>query len=56
MARKRVRHVGFEAAARSAARGAGVSLERGRAIIAAGARRASAKARRRNPRLRRVKG
>lgn len=58
MARKRrkVKHVGFEAAARKAAKKAGVSLKRGRAIIAAGARKASAAAKRRNPRLKRVRG
>ncbi len=50
-----LKHVGFENAAASAARGAGVSMERGRAIIAAGARKASAKAKRKNPRLLRVK-
>jgi len=55
MAHKLVRHVGFKAAARSAARGAGVSEERGRAIIAASAAKASPAAKRRNPWLRRVR-
>ena len=54
--RQPVRHVGFNAAARNAAKGAGVSMERGRAIIAAGARKASPAAKRANPRLRKVKG
>lgn len=51
-----VKHVGFNAAAASAAKGAGVSMERGRAIIAASARKSSAKARKANPRLMRVSG
>lgn len=55
MARKS-KHIGFAAAAAKAAKGAGVSLKRGRAIIAAGARKASAKAVRANPRLKRVSG
>lgn len=49
-------HLGFERAAASAARKAGVSMERGRRIIAAGARKASAAAVKRNPRLKRVSG
>jgi hypothetical protein len=52
----RIKHVGFEAAAESAARSAGVSKERGRKIIAAGARKASAAAKRKNPNLLKVKG
>jgi hypothetical protein len=48
--------MGFEAAAASAARSAGVSKARGRAIIAAGARKASAKAKRANPNLLKVSG
>ena len=51
-----MKHIGFKAAAKKAATGAGVSLARGRAIIAAGARNASAKAKAKNPRLRKVKG
>ena len=53
-AKKKVR--GFEANARRIAKRQGVSLKRARAILAAGTRRASAAAKRRNPRLRRVKG
>ena len=49
------KHVGFESAARSAAKGAGVSMERGRAIIAAAARKASPAAVKANPRLLRVR-
>jgi hypothetical protein len=48
--------MGFEAAASSAAKSAGVSKERGRAIIAAGARKASPAAKRKNPNLLKVKG
>jgi hypothetical protein len=48
--------MGFEAAAESAAEKAGVSEERGRAIIAAGARKASAKAKKANPNLKKVSG
>lgn len=48
--------MGFDAAAASAAKGAGVSLKRGRAIIAAGARKASPAAVKKNPRLKKVSG
>lgn len=48
--------MGFEAAASSAAKGAGVSKERGRAIIAAAARKASPAAKKKNPNLKKVKG
>lgn len=48
--------MGFEAAAHEAAEGAGVSEERGRAIIAAAAHKASAAAKRRNPNLTKVAG
>ena len=51
-----VKHIGFEAAAEHAAESYGGDIERGRAVIAASARRASAAAKRRNPRLKRVKG
>ena len=59
MASKRsnpTKHIGFEAAAEKAAEGAGVSMERGRAIIAAGARKASPAAKAKNPRLKKVHG
>ena len=49
-------HPGFEAVARRIARREGVSMERARAILAAATRRASPAAKRRNPRLRRVRG
>jgi hypothetical protein len=54
--KKSKRGMGFEAAASSAARSAGVSKERGRAIIAAAARKASPAAKRKNPNLKKVKG
>lgn len=50
------KHVGFKRAAASVARKAGVSMERGRAIIAASAQKASAKAKKKNPRLTKVGG
>lgn len=51
---KKVR--GFEANARRIASRQGVSMSRARAILAAGARKASPAARRKNPRLKRVSG
>lgn len=50
------KHPGFENAAQSIANRQGVSMDRARAILAAGARGASPAARRANPRLKRVKG
>lgn len=49
-------HPGFEAVAKKVAAKEGVSMERARAIVAAGARNASAKAKAKNPRLNKVKG
>jgi len=46
--------MGFDAAARSAAKSAGVSAERGRAIVAAGRAKASKKAVAANPNLKKV--
>jgi hypothetical protein len=51
-----VKHVGFEAAAKNAAKGEHVGMERGRAIIAAAAHKASKGAIKKNPRLKRVPG
>lgn len=48
--------MGFKAAARSVARREGVSQDRANAIIAAGARNASASAKRANPNLKKVRG
>jgi hypothetical protein len=50
------RHIGFEKAAEHAAESYGGDIERGRAAIAASTRRASADAKKANPRLKRVKG
>gem|GEM_PF-2583737 len=49
-------HPGFEKVAQHIARQRGVSLERARAILAAATRRASVKAKRRNPNLKKVRG
>jgi hypothetical protein len=49
-------HPGFEAVAQSIARRQGLPMERARAILAARTRAASPAARRRNPRLKRVRG
>lgn len=47
---------GFKANARKIANKEGVSIDRADAILAAGTRKASAKAKRKNPRLKKVKG
>lgn len=52
--RKKVR--GFAANAARIAKRQGVSLERAKAILASATRKASPSAKRRNPRLKRVKG
>jgi len=49
-------HPGFKAVASKIAKKQGVSKERASAMLAAGTRRASAKAKRHNPNLKRVKG
>ena len=51
-----VKHPGFKAVAKGIARKQGVSMGRAQAMLAAGTRRASAKAKRKNPNLRKVKG
>jgi len=48
--------MGFKAASRSVQKREGVSKGRANAIIAAGARNASAKAKKANPNLKKVKG
>ena len=50
------KHPGFKNAAEEIAHREGISIERARAILAAGARGASAAAHKRNPRLNRVRG
>lgn len=54
--RRSAKHPGFAKAAASIARRQGVPMNRARAILAAGARKASPAARRKNPRLKRVAG
>lgn len=49
-------HPGFSSVARSVAAKSGVSMDRARAIVAAGARKASPAAVKANPRLARVSG
>lgn len=53
---KSTAHPGFKKVASSIAKKSGVSRERAGAILAASTRGASAKAKRANPRLRKVKG
>ena len=50
------KHPGFKAVQKKIAKKQGVSKERAGAILAAGARKASAKAVKANPRLKKVKG
>lgn len=53
--KKRKKHPGFKSAQRSIAERQGISMDRAGAILASGARKASAKAKRANPRLKRVR-
>ncbi len=53
---KSTKHIGFDAAAKQAAKSYGGDIERGRAAIAASTRRASASAKKKNPALKKVKG
>ena len=48
--------MGFKKAQRSIAKKQGIPMERAGAILAAGARKASAAAKRKNPNLKKVKG
>lgn len=54
--KKSKKHPGFKAVQRKIAGKQGVSMERAGAILAAGTRKASKSAKRKNPRLKRVKG
>lgn len=56
MAKKTKAHPGFAAVQAKIARRGGYSRKRAGAILAAATRGASAKAKKKNPRLRRVKG
>jgi hypothetical protein len=51
-----VKHPGFKSVQKKIARQQGVSMDAAGAILASSARNASAKAKRANPRLKRVKG
>jgi hypothetical protein len=51
----KAKHPGFDKASASIARRQGVSAKRADAILAAGTRHASSKAKKANPRLKRVK-
>jgi len=53
---KKKAHPGFKAVQKKIASKQGVSMERAGAILASGARKASKKAVKANPRLKRVKG
>jgi len=53
---KKKAHPGFKAVQKKIASRQGVSMERAGAILASGARKASKKAVKANPRLKRVKG
>lgn len=53
---KTKKHRGFKAVAKSIAKKQGIPLERANAIVASGARKASKKAVKANPRLLKVKG
>lgn len=54
--KKSAKHPGFKAVQKGIAAKQGVSMKRAGAILAAGTRKASKAAKRKNPRLRRVKG
>ena len=54
--KKSKKHPGFKAVQRKIAGKQGVSMERAGAILAASSRKASAKAVKKNPRLKRVRG
>lgn len=56
MAKKNSKHSGFKAVQNKIAKQRGVSKQAAGAILAASSRRASPAAKRRNPRLKRVKG
>ena len=54
--KKSAKHPGFKAVQKKIAKRQGISMERAGAIVAAGARKASKKAVKANPRLKRVTG
>ena len=54
--KKTAKHPGLKAVQKKIARKSGVSMERAGAILAASSRKASPAAKKKNPRLKRVKG
>ena len=56
MAKKSKAHPGFKSVQSSIAKREGISKERAGAILASSSRKASAKAKKKNPRLKKVKG
>lgn len=56
MAKKSAKHPGFAKVQSQIAKKQGISKKRAGAILAAGARNASAAAKRKNPRLKKVRG
>jgi len=56
MARKSTKHPGFKAVASKIAKKQGISKKRAGAILAASSRSASAGAKKKNPRLKKVRG
>jgi len=56
MAKKTAKHPGFKAVQKKIAKKQGIPMERAGAILAASSRKASAAAKKKNPRLKRVKG
>lgn len=56
MAGKQTAHPGFKAIQKRIAKAQGLPMKRAGAILAAGSRGASTKAKKENPRLKRVKG
>jgi hypothetical protein len=56
MAKKTKTHPGFKGASKSIQQRQGVSKERADKILAAGARKASASAKKKNPNLKKVRG
>ena len=56
MAKKTAKHPGFKAVQKKIAKKQGVSMKSAGAILAASSRKASAAAKKKNPRLKRVKG
>jgi hypothetical protein len=56
MAKKTAAHPGFKAVSKSIARRQGISQKRANAILASSTRKSSARAHKKNPRLKNVRG